>query len=100
MKKISKMKRKVILKKQRKKRKVFTTELAKYPSSESLTTDLEAVLPSTEAYRYDFASPIWYPCASGIVILIAAILFIWTICRIIFWIVTSIALFLLNRGAK
>ncbi|MCR5572675.1 MAG: hypothetical protein K6F57_02780 [Candidatus Saccharibacteria bacterium] len=78
----------------------YTTELAKYPSSESLTTDLEAVLPSTEAYRYEFASPIWYPCASGTVILIAAILFIWAICRIVFWIVTSIALFLLNRGAK
>lgn len=76
----------------------YTTELAKYPSSSSLTTDLEAVLPPVDNYRYDIASPIWYPCASGIVILIAVILAIWVICRFIFWIVTSIALFLLNRG--
>ena len=76
----------------------YTTELAKYPSSESLTTDLEAILPSTESYRFDFASPIWYPCASGIVLLIAAIIAIWAACRIIFWIVSSIAIFLLNHG--
>ena len=76
----------------------YTTELAKYPSSSSLTTDLEAVLPPVDNYRYDIASPIWYPCASGVVILIAVILAIWVICRFIFWIVTSIALFLLNRG--
>jgi len=76
----------------------YTTELAKYPSSSSLTTDLEAVLPPVDNYRYDIASPIWYPCASGIVILIAVFLAIWVICRFIFWIVTSIALLLLNRG--
>ena len=76
----------------------YTTELAKYPSSSSLTTDLEAVLPPVDNYRYDIASPIWYPCASGIVLLIAAILAICVICRFIYWIITSIALFLLNRG--
>ncbi len=75
----------------------YTTELAKYPSSSSLTTDLEAVLPPVENYRYDIASPIWYPCASGIVLLIAAVLAIWIVCRLVFWIVASIALFLLNR---
>ena len=76
----------------------YTAELAKYPSSSSLTTDLEAVLPPVENYRYDIASPIWYPCASGIVLLIAAVLAIWIVCRLVFWIVASIALFLLNRG--
>lgn len=75
----------------------YTTELAKYPSSSSLTTELEAVLPNTEDYRYDIASPIWYPCLSGVVILIAAILAIWIICRIIFWIISTIALFILNH---
>ena len=38
----------------------YTNELAKYPSSASLTTELEAVLPNTENYRYDIASPIHY----------------------------------------
>ena len=76
----------------------YTTELAKYPSSSSLTTELEAVLPPVENYRYDIASPIWYPCVSGIVILITIIIAIWVICRLVFWISTSIALFLLNRG--
>ncbi len=75
----------------------YTNELAKYPSSSSLTTELEAVLPPTENYRFDIAAPMWYPCASGIVILIAIIIAIWLICRFIFWLVTSIALFLLNR---
>ena len=75
----------------------YTTELAKYPSSSSLTTELEAVLPNTEDYRYDIASPIWYPCLSGVVILIAVILAIWIICRIIFWIISTIALFILNH---
>ena len=76
----------------------YTTELAKYPSSESLTTDLEAILPSTESYRFDFASPIWYPCVSGIILLAAAIVAIWALCRIIFWLISSIAIFLLDRG--
>ena len=75
----------------------YTSELAKYPASSSLTTDLEAVLPSTESDRFDIASPIWYPCASGVVILISAILAIWIIGRIIFWIISSIALALLNH---
>jgi len=77
----------------------YTTELAKYPSSESLTTDLEAILPPTDAYRYDFSSPIWYPCISGIIILIAAIVAIWVFCRIVFWLISVIAIFLLNRDA-
>lgn len=75
----------------------YTNELAKYPSSATLTTELEAVLPNTEDYRYDIASPIWYPCLSGIVILIAVILTVWIICRILFWVISTIALFILNH---
>ena len=75
----------------------YTNELAKYPSSASLTTELEAVLPNTENYRYDIASPIWYPCLSGAVILIAIILAFWIVCRIIFWVISTIALFILNH---
>ena len=76
----------------------YTTELAKYPSSESLTTSLEAVLPPTDAYRYEFASPIWCFCASGIVLLIAMIFIIWIAVRIICWIVANIAIFLLDNA--
>lgn len=76
----------------------YTTELAKYPSSESLITDLEAILPLTESYRFDYSSPIWYPCASGITIAAAIIIALWIVIRIICWLVTTIALFLLNRG--
>jgi energy-coupling factor transporter transmembrane protein EcfT len=75
----------------------YTNELAKYPSSASLTTELEAVLPNTEDYRYDIASPIWYPCLSGAVILIAIILAFWIVFRIIFWVISTIALFILNH---
>ena len=76
----------------------YTTELAKYPSSDSLITDLEAILPMTENYRFDYASPIWYPCASGIVIAVALLIAVWIAARILYFIVTTIALFLLNRS--
>lgn len=75
----------------------YTTELAKYPSSESLITDFEAILPLTESYRFDYSSPIWYPCASGIVIATTLVIALWIALRVLYWIITSIALFLLNR---
>ena len=53
----------------------WINELAAFPAAESMDAYGAANLPSTELFRYDFASPKWYPCGSGIVILICIILF-------------------------
>lgn len=75
----------------------WTTELAKYPSSGSIDIFETANIPSTDLYRYDYSSPIWYPCASGYVILICLILLVWALIRIIIWIISKIALFIIDK---
>lgn len=69
----------------------FTTELAKYPTTDSLTTTLTADLPSTALYRYDFASPIWAPTPAGFVTLLCFIILLWIIIRCLIWIFLRIA---------
>ena len=67
-------------------------ELEKYPTLETLGTEDEAKIPPTELYRYEFASPLWYPCLSGFVILIALLLFVIVLIRAIIWVVLRIAI--------
>lgn len=75
----------------------FVNELAKYPEADQLTVAASANLPSTDLFRYDYASPIWYPCASGIVILICVILLIIVLVRFVIWIGLQIAIFAVNH---
>ena len=75
----------------------FVNELAKYPEADQLTVAASANLPSTDLFRYDYASPMWYPCASGIVILICVILLIIVLVRFIIWIGLQIAIFAVNH---
>lgn len=75
----------------------FQDELAKYPVEETMDAYGKAVLPSTELFRYEFLSPIWCPCWSGIVILICAILALIFIVRVVIWICIRIALTLIDR---
>ena len=74
-------------------------ELAKYPASDTLASDA-AHIPPTELYRHDFASPIWYPCLSGICILISILLFFTLIVRFITWFFLRLAIFALDHGGK
>ena len=67
-------------------------ELAKYPSSGEISIADDAKIPSTELFRYDFASPIWYPCLSGWLMAATVILFAWATIRILIWIALQIAL--------
>ena len=60
-------------------------ELAKFPASDELQSDITAKIPSAELYEYEFSSPYWYPCLSGFAILICIILVITIIVRIIIW---------------
>jgi hypothetical protein len=73
-------------------------EIATYPTEETMDAYGAATLPSTELFRYEFASPIWYPCWSGIVILICVILLIIFIIRFIIWFVIQIALIFVKRS--
>ena len=75
----------------------FVNELAKYPEADQLAVSAEAKLPSTDLFRHDYASPMWYPCASGIVILICLLLVIVIIFRIIYIIFLHIAAFIVNH---
>ncbi len=71
----------------------WTTELAKYPTSETLeSTILTANVPSTELYRLSYASPLWAPTWSGFAILIFALLLLIIIIRSLIRLVLQIAL--------
>ncbi len=71
----------------------WTGELAKYPATETLSSAIiSANVPSTELFRYDFASPLLAPTAAGGVILICIIILIIIFMRLIVWIVLKIAL--------
>ncbi len=74
----------------------WTSELNKYPAMENLETNIAANIPSTEQFRYDYASPIWAPTYAGIVILIAVVLMIVILVRFIIWVALKIALLFLK----
>lgn len=70
----------------------MTGEISKYPTSDYISQQITAKIPSTALFRYDFASPIWAPTTSGFFILISLFLIIVIVIRIISWIVINIAL--------
>ncbi len=75
----------------------FVNELAKYPEADQLAVTAEAKLPPTDLFRHDYASPMWYPCTSGLAILICIILIFVIIIRIIYIIGLHIAAFIVNH---
>ena len=75
----------------------FVNELAKYPEADQLAVTAEAKLPPTDLFRHDYASPMWYPCASGIIILICVLLVFVIIIRLIYIIGLHIASFIVNH---
>lgn len=72
----------------------MTGEINKYPSADNLS--VTASLPSTSLYRYDFSSPVWTFCLSGVVILVCAILILVIFIRFLIWCVLRIALIFLK----
>lgn len=70
----------------------YQTELGKYPTSETIESEVEASLPSPSLYRYDFISPLFTFTPSGIVALITIILIIIIIIRFFIWVTLKIAL--------
>ena len=78
----------------------YQDELDKYPAEARMDAYGAAVLPSTELFRYEYSSPLWYPCGSGIVILICVILIFVLIIRLIIWLFLHIALIFVSRSGK
>ena len=71
----------------------WTSELAKYPATETLNSGvISANVPSTELFRYEFASPLFVPTAAGLVMLICAIILIIIVVRFAVWLILKIAL--------
>lgn len=69
----------------------WTTELAKYPTTNELETEFQADLPNTNLYRYNFASPVWAPTLAGFVLLLCGVLVVVIFIRIIFWLILNIS---------
>lgn len=74
----------------------WTDELAKYPEGDDLGVNLAADVPSTELYRYDFASPVWTPSLAGFALLACVILLLVILVRGAIWCVLQISLLFLK----
>lgn len=67
-------------------------EIAKYPAADELTDKIIAVLPSTELYRKNYASPVWAPSLTGFMILITLILIVVIFIRFLIWAILRLSL--------
>ncbi len=76
----------------------WTTELDKYPAAAELNSQLTANVPSTELFRYDYASPIWAPSWAGWAILACVIILAIIIIRLVVWCVLHIFLLFLGKN--
>lgn len=78
----------------------WINELATFPVTDNMDAYGAANLPSTELYRYEFASPIWYPCWSGIMILVCVIIAIALVIRFFIWLFLKIAVAFVSSSRK
>ena len=72
-------------------------ELQNFPASDQISATGSADLPNPELYRLEYSSPIWYPCASGVISLICLILIIMMIVRFFIWLFICISSRLIDR---
>lgn len=76
----------------------WTSELNKYPAGEELTTSFTAELPSTEEFRYNYASPVWAPTWAGFAMLACLIIILIVVIRFLVWCVLGIALIFAEKA--
>jgi len=67
-------------------------EIQKYPAADDLNDTIAASLPSTELYRKNYASPLWAPTLTGIMLLLTLIIIVVILIRGIIWIVLRLSL--------
>lgn len=74
----------------------MTGQLSQY-SSYDYIADIEADIPDTSLYHYNYASPIWAPTWAGLMCIIDLILILAIIARVFIRIILSIALFFMRK---
>lgn len=70
----------------------MVSEIQKYPAANELHDTIKASLPSTELYRREFASPVWAPTLTGLMVLITLLIIVVIIIRLLIWIVLRLSL--------
>lgn len=68
------------------------TEINKYPAANEIQDKIIASLPSTELYRKNYASPIWAPSLTGVMVLITLVVIVVIFIRGVIWIVLRLSL--------
>ena len=67
-------------------------EIQKYPAADDIQSSIMASLPSTELYRWNFASPVWAPTSTGLAILITLVIIVVILIRGLVWIILRLSL--------
>lgn len=70
----------------------MVTEINKYPATDNLKDTITAILPSTELYRHNYASPIWAPTLAGWFIIITIIIIVVIFIRFLIFIILRLSL--------
>lgn len=73
----------------------MVSEIQKYPAADEIQDRIIASLPSTELYRWDFASPVWAPTLTGFAVLITLIVVVVIFIRLMVWVFLRLALLLM-----
>ena len=69
-------------------------EIQKYPAADDIQSSIMASLPSTELYRWNFASPVWAPTLTGFAILITLVIIVVILIRGLVCIILRLSLLL------
>ena len=75
----------------------MTGEINKHPAARHPSNQLTAKIPSTELYRFNYASPLWAPTPAGFTILACLIISVVIFIRILIWFVLRLALIFLKN---
>ena len=67
-------------------------EIQKYPAADEINDTIAASLPSTELYRKNYASPLWAPTFTGLILLITLIIIVVIFIRGIVWVFLRLSL--------
>ncbi|MBR3386416.1 hypothetical protein IKG68_02510 [Candidatus Saccharibacteria bacterium] len=70
----------------------MTSEIAKYPAAGEIQDTMVAKLPSTELYRRNYASPVWAPTLTGIMLIVTLMVIVVIFIRFVVWIVLRLSL--------
>lgn len=67
-------------------------EIQKYPAADEISDTIAASLPSTELYRKNYASPLWAPTLTGLMLLLTLIIIVVIFIRGVVWVFLRLSL--------